>query len=262
MSDNMQEGLVPGTFIPKSNVILIEHKYSKSEPCIAYTLAILTTIVGGVTCCLTAMIGEAILEKTHTHEKNYTTAINDMARIGIIGRMLTNLALYGLILLYASKLDPARKAAPARGYPSCGMELIFGKDERPPNKSRFICGMILLPTIHAANMLASGSVGYWIYTRNNKSILNFEESIEALAVGIAVTTIPFCLTSLTLATAYSDFRPLPGPDTSIHTRLPTRIPDYIGPPKTEKHYLEETAKNTAAIAEELRRQRQGGGGYR
>lgn len=187
-----------------------EGKYPIIGPdqiCQGFQLAVCTTIVGGLCCSLTCIIGEGILKNMQYHKNNLT--IKDTASTGLLGGAVTNLVLYITILMYACKLDPKRKQFDSRS--KIGAELIFGDNTENMNHPCY--ALLVLLSIHVANMFASGAVGYWIYTRHNNHDINFQSSTESLAVGIAVSMLPLCISNFCLLSAYGNFRyksqPLP-----------------------------------------------------
>lgn len=220
------------------------YKYSDCEPGnvgAGLTWAFLTTMMGGVICCLTYISGEVILEHTHHHKNHDDTTISTMARMGVIGGLISNLALYTTIAIYAFRCDPARNKPHYHKVESDGCELVCGKPLREVGDRSPLCSMLILLALHVSNMLISGVVGHWIYTRKYTSTISFQESMESLSVGIAVTMIPFSISSLCLVTAYGNCR-LP-PKASQFQEY--RIPDP--PPKTQLDLLKEIAENTASI---------------
>ncbi len=213
---------------------------------------VLATSVGGICCSLNFLIGEALLEATNhhqTHERNnHYIALNDASRMGAIGGLITNLTLYVAIVIYACKIDPKRENQISysnhSGVHDSGISLICGELHRPTNRGENISLLLFNLAMHASNMLVSGTVGYWVYTRNNKSVININESMESLAVGTALTMIPFCLLNFLLASAYGVYSKPNLQNNNFF--IPLR---HTPPPKTERDLLEEIARNTRTAAE-------------
>lgn len=198
--------------------------------CTGFQLAVCTAIVGGISCSITYVVGELILEWRHVHKihSDYK-AVLDMAEKGMSGGFVINLVLYAMIVTYACNCDSRRHRPTKHGM--MGWDLICEGDSVPSINP---CMAILsLSALHVFNMLASGTVGYWIYTRNNKNIVNFEGSMESLCVGIVVTMLPLCISNLCLLSAYGNFQ----------LKKPMELPVYNQPslrtPQKSREQLEE-----------------------
>lgn len=68
------------------------------------------------------------------------------------------------------------------------------------------CPVLGLMAFYVLNTTLSSATGYWLYTRHYKKNIDMQMSIEAAAVGIAVTAIPLCFANICLLTAYSNFK--------------------------------------------------------
>lgn len=171
----------------------------------AFGYALTSSVVGGVVCLMTNIIGEGILELGNAHKSSpHHSAFFNLAKMGFMGGAVANLSLYALIVIYACKFDPKRNKPSDGDMFTSGWDLVGFRCSRYDGCTGL--AVLGLLSFHVMNMLLSGTVGYWIYTRNNKNIMDFQGSMESLSVGIAVTMIPFSVSNLFLLTAYSNFK--------------------------------------------------------
>lgn len=220
----------------------------------AFGYAITSSIVGGVVCLITNIIGEGILElgNAHTSSPHHSAFLN-LAKMGFMGGAVANLSLYALIVIYACKFDPKRNKPSEGDIFTSGWELVgFRPSRHDDNTCLAVLGLL---SFHAMNMLLSGTVGYWIYTRNNKNIIHFQGSMESLCVGIAVTTIPFSVSNLFLLTAYSNFK-IPehlNRFTPIHTPSTHYFPQREITPREQNIALMEKLRDKDQVISDLER---------
>lgn len=217
-----------------------EGKYPKigiDHVCAGFGFAILSSAMGGLSCAISFIVGEWYYQKYEYHAKDHAV-LYDMGNVGMWGGVVTDLVLYILILTFACNLDPKRNQRSNRDMSSSSLEMIC-YPASPVGLSCIegcCCPILVLMAFHALNMFSSGSVGYWIYTRHHKLTLDFYESIEALAVGVAITLIPLCFTNICLLTAYSNFK-LSGTTSTPFSYSGSRAPFVVFNKKTDEEAL-------------------------
>ena len=231
-------------------------KYPKIGPdhiCVGFGFAILSSAIGGACCAVSLIVGEWYYQKHKYHPENHI-ALYDISKVGMLGGAVTDLVLYIIILMYACNFDPKRNIPSNRDMGCSSTEMICCP-ESPVGYScceAICCPILILFAFHALNMLLSGSLGYWIYTRNRKIALDFDQSMEALAMGIALTMIPLCFANICLFTAYSNFKistSAPQPFTYSGSRPPLVVFDK----KTDEERLRDDLEKQKNENSRLRR---------
>lgn len=209
--ENMQDRRTSMLPMSISTSQTTQKKYSVIGPehiCTGLAFAMLASVIGGICCSLSFLIGEGILEYSHAHQDTDRDLLNAMSKMGMMGGVTTDLVLYGVILIYAGYLDPKRHKASTRNIICSSLELV-GFPETPVGVGFLegcCCPVLGLMAFYALNTILSSATGYWLYTRHYKKNIDMQISIEAAAVGIAVTTIPLCFSNIFLLTAYSNFK--------------------------------------------------------